>query len=202
LNSFVFAFSNCSGHSHGSHDHSHSHSHEAGVSNHNLFAIYLHILADTLGSVGVICSSLMVQYWGWTRADALCSIIISILIIGSVVPLINSTSQMLLQRVPVHKQDEVYSVLRTINSLAGVIGYSRPHFWSFSDTDIVCTMHVSCSAQADSQLLLSQIQSIIKSSDIGVNSLCISVEKEGTQIRHQQVISPHHSTQAMINAAI
>jgi zinc transporter 5/7 len=42
--------------------------------------IFLHILADTLGSVGVIISALLIQSFGWMMADPVCSMFIAVLI--------------------------------------------------------------------------------------------------------------------------
>ena len=42
--------------------------------------VFLHILADTLGSVGVIISSLLIEWYHWHIADPLCSILIAALI--------------------------------------------------------------------------------------------------------------------------
>lgn len=43
--------------------------------------VFLHILADTLGSVGVIASAIMMQNFGLMIADPICSILIAILIV-------------------------------------------------------------------------------------------------------------------------
>jgi len=59
--------------------HHHHHSHD-----HNMEGIFLHVLADTLGSVGVMISSVFVHYLGWNIADPICSLCISLLIIGYV----------------------------------------------------------------------------------------------------------------------
>lgn len=50
-----------SGSEHSDHHH-HHHAHETH-SNENLYGIYLHILADALGSIGVIISSVLVKYF-------------------------------------------------------------------------------------------------------------------------------------------
>lgn len=84
------------------HDSHHGHSHEHGHShsNENMQAVFLHVLADALGSAGVIVSTLMIQFWGWYLADAIASLIIAILILLSVLSLIQSTAFVLLSRVP------------------------------------------------------------------------------------------------------
>lgn len=114
------------GHSHGgggggSHGHSHSngsvhgHSHDHHGHSHNdtdlednssepenkIFqGIFLHILADTMGSVGVIISSLLIRFFGWHIADPICSMIIAVLISISVIPLLRDTIGILMQRQP------------------------------------------------------------------------------------------------------
>lgn len=42
--------------------------------------IFLHILADTLGSVGVIISSTLIYLFDWMLADPICSMFIAVLI--------------------------------------------------------------------------------------------------------------------------
>ena len=43
--------------------------------------VFLHILADTLGSVGVIASAVLMQSFGLMIADPICSILIAVLIV-------------------------------------------------------------------------------------------------------------------------
>lgn len=43
--------------------------------------VFLHILADTLGSIGVIVSALLMQNFGLMIADPICSILIAMLIV-------------------------------------------------------------------------------------------------------------------------
>ena len=57
--------------------------------------VFLHVMADTLGSVGVIISTLLIQYYGWTGFDPIASIFIALLIAGSVIPLVIDTGRVL-----------------------------------------------------------------------------------------------------------
>lgn len=91
---------------HGGHDHSHHHHHDNAKGGHhhhdneNLYGVFLHILADTLGSVGVIFSSVLVKYYEMYIADPICSFIISIMILASVVPLIKMSAANLIMQMP------------------------------------------------------------------------------------------------------
>lgn len=45
-------------------------------------------MQDTLGSVGVIISTLLIEWYGWTGFDPIASLFIAILIAASVIPLV------------------------------------------------------------------------------------------------------------------
>uniref|UniRef100_A0A672K1Z2 Zinc transporter n=1 Tax=Sinocyclocheilus grahami TaxID=75366 RepID=A0A672K1Z2_SINGR len=77
------------GHSHGGHGHSHDdpHCHDdhlhtpgKGSSKQILQGVFLHIVADTLGSVGVIISAIIMQKYDLMIADPICSMLIALLI--------------------------------------------------------------------------------------------------------------------------
>lgn len=70
-----------------------AHAHEGH--SHNMRGVFLHVMADTLGSVGVIVSTLLIQFYGWTGFDPIASLFIAILIAASVVPLVVDTGKVL-----------------------------------------------------------------------------------------------------------
>jgi len=48
-----------------------------------------------LGSVGVIISTLLIQFYGWTGFDPIASLLIAVLIAASVIPLVLDTGRIL-----------------------------------------------------------------------------------------------------------
>ena len=85
--------------SHDDHGHGHGHSH-GGQDSQIMKGVFLHILADTLGSVGVIVSAILMHLFGWMIADPICSIFIAILIAISVGSLVSESVAILMQRQP------------------------------------------------------------------------------------------------------
>lgn len=129
------------GHSHGhdhGHDHEHAHdSHGHGCGGHgghshdneNMHGIYLHVLADTLGSVSVIVSTILTSFWGWAGWDPLASCFIAALICLSARPLVVSSAKRLLLSVP---EDIEYNLRNTLGGILqqrGVTSYAAPKFW-------------------------------------------------------------------------
>jgi zinc transporter 5/7 len=112
---------------HAHHGHSHGHDHSHG--NENMHGIFLHIMADTLGSVAVVISTILVHFYGWSGFDPIASCIIAILIFASAVPLVSSTASSLLLTLPADVEYNLRDTLAGISTLRGVVGYTVPKFW-------------------------------------------------------------------------
>uniref|UniRef100_A0A8D1V194 Zinc transporter n=1 Tax=Sus scrofa TaxID=9823 RepID=A0A8D1V194_PIG len=165
-------------HMHGHSDHGHGHSHgSAGRGmNANMRGVFLHVLADTLGSIGVIVSTILIEQFGWFIADPLCSLFIAVLIFLSVVPLIKDACQVLLLRLPPEYEKELHIALEKIQKIEGLISYRDPHFWRHSASVVAGTIHIQVTSDVLEQRIVQQVTGILK--DAGVNNLTIQVEKE------------------------
>ncbi|KAJ2331211.1 hypothetical protein GGI00_003354 [Coemansia sp. RSA 2681] len=105
--------------------------------------VFLHVMADTLGSVGVIVSTLLIQWFGWTGFDPLASIAIAALIFASVVPLVRDSMHMLLLRLPDDAQAGVQLSIDQIHEqVGGIAAISRAQFWPVTETRIMGVVHV------------------------------------------------------------
>jgi len=110
---------------HPPHSHGHHHHHNSD----NMHGIFLHILADTLGSVAVVISTLLVHFYGWSGFDPLASFFIAVLIFASAIPLVISSAKTLLLTVPADVEYTLRDTLAGVSGLRGVVGYSGPRFW-------------------------------------------------------------------------
>ncbi|KAK9925198.1 hypothetical protein M0R45_033530 [Rubus argutus] len=181
------------GHSH-QHDDHHGHSHHHGGSelkklktggeksakhqhhhiDHNMEGIFLHVLADTLGSVGVVISTLLIKYKGWLVADPACSIFISVLIISSVIPLLRNSAEVLLQRVPRAHEQDLKKALNDVRKIRGVSGIRNWHAWSFTNSDVVGTLHLHVSTEVDKDYAKAQVSHLLH--DAGIKDLTLQLE--------------------------
>ncbi|XP_006010327.1 proton-coupled zinc antiporter SLC30A5 [Latimeria chalumnae] len=168
------------GHSHSDHGHSHSHGHSHGSSgggmNANMRGVFLHVLADTLGSIGVITSTILIRQFGWLIADPICSLFIAVLIFISVIPLIKDACQVLLLRIPPELEKNLSHILEKVQTIDGVISYRDPHFWRHSASVVAGTIHIQVMSDVVEQRIVQQVTTILK--DAGVNNLSVQVEKE------------------------
>ncbi|ELK05832.1 Zinc transporter 7 [Pteropus alecto] len=153
-------------HAHG-HGHGHFHSHDgtslketAGPSRQILQGVFLHILADTLGSIGVIASAIMMQNFGLMIADPICSILIAMLIVVSVIPLLRESVGILMQRTPPLLENTLPQCYQRVQQLQGVYSLQDQHFWTLCSDVYVGTLKLVVAPDADARWILSQTHNI------------------------------------------
>mmetsp|Transcript_7217 Transcript_7217/g.5478 ORF Transcript_7217/g.5478 Transcript_7217/m.5478 type:complete len:188 (+) Transcript_7217:556-1119(+) len=124
-------------------NHKHGHHHHHAHENENLHGVFLHILADALGSVGVIFSSILVKYYEMYVADPICSFVISVMILVSVVPLIQMTSSNLIMMTPKSIQNKKNKILPKIEKIKGVYACKELNIWEVSKKNYVAQVEIS-----------------------------------------------------------
>ncbi|CAC5389352.1 SLC30A5_7 [Mytilus coruscus] len=175
----IVAFRGAHGHSHGGHGHSHGgggHGHSHGGHNTNMEGVFLHILADTLGSVGVIISTVLIENFGWNIADPICSLFIATMILLSVLPLLKETSMILLLRSPSEEDSDINRVLQKVLNIEGILAYREPHFWQHTADKIYGTVHIHVVPDASEQKIIAYVTNLFK--EININTVTVQVEKE------------------------
>ncbi|KAF9229360.1 cation efflux protein [Gyrodon lividus] len=109
----------------------------------NMQALMLHVLGDALGNVGVIATGLVIWLTTWEYKfyfDPVISLVITVIIFSSALPLVRSASFILLQGVPpTISLDEVRESILNVN---GVISLHELHIWQLSESKIVASVHV------------------------------------------------------------
>ncbi|XP_068642339.1 uncharacterized protein [Aristolochia californica] len=141
---------------------------------HNMEGIFLHVLADTMGSVGVVLSTLLIKYKGWLVADPACSIFISVMIIASVIPLLRNSAEILLQRVPRAHEKVLKEAFAAVANLRGVHHLQNVHVWNLTNTDVVGTLHLRISAEIDKGSAKERVSRMLH--DAGIKDLVLQVE--------------------------
>lgn len=136
--------------------------------------VFLHILADTLGSVGVIISAGLMYMFGWMRADPICSMFIALLIGASVLGLIKESAQVLMMRQPSSIDHLLQQCYQRISGLAGVYSVQDPHFWTLCSDAYVGAIKLEVAENTDAKYVTTQTRMIFES--IGVKQMTIQLD--------------------------
>lgn len=109
----------------------------------NMRGVFLHVMGDALGNIGVIASALFIWLtsYSWRfYSDPLISLIITVIILASAIPLCLAASRILLQAVPAGIS--VDDIKDDIRLLPGVVSCHHLHVWQLSDTKMVASLHI------------------------------------------------------------
>jgi cobalt-zinc-cadmium efflux system protein len=106
----------------------------------NLRAATAHVLADAAGSVAAIVAAALILAFGWTLADPITSILISVLIIVGSWHLLRDATNVLMEGAPA--AIDVAALERLTRETPGVCGVHDLHVWSIVEDAPVITAHV------------------------------------------------------------
>ncbi|HLT30427.1 MAG TPA: cation diffusion facilitator family transporter [Myxococcaceae bacterium] len=111
----------------------HSHSH-------NVRGAFLHVLGDTLSSVGVLIAAGVIALTGWTPIDAILSAVIAVVIVVSALRLVRESVDVLLEAVPPHV--DMGKVRGILGEIDGVIAVHDLHVWTISSGIYALSAHL------------------------------------------------------------
>jgi cobalt-zinc-cadmium efflux system protein len=146
--------------------------HRARQENLNTQAAYLHILGDTLGSVGAIAAAAIILVTGWLPADALISMLIAVLILVSAVRLVTESVDILLEATPQHVS--LPELQRAIGGVPGVTDVHDVHVWTVSNGIVAMSGHATVPDPAGQQAALEEICRRVRT--FGIQHVTVQLE--------------------------
>lgn len=139
----------------------------------NMRGAFLHVMGDLLGSVMAIAAGVLIVTLGWLWADALGSILISVIIIAGSWRLILDSVNVLLEGTPAHiNLDAVES---DIVDTPGVAGVHDLHIWTISSGIDALSVHISHDESVSHSELLGLVRKKLHD-NFGIDHLTIQME--------------------------
>lgn len=138
----------------------------------NIRGAFLHMAADTLVSVGVVISGIVITHTGWFIIDPIISIVIALVILISTWELLRDSMRLALDGVP--EGIEVEEVSQLMRSTEHVTDVHHLHIWAMSTTENALTAHVVI----DDERQTSSVRKALKEAlnDHGITHATIEIE--------------------------
>ena len=161
-------------------------------SNVNMRAAFLEVLNDTLGSVAVLVSAVVIMLSGWQQADAVASIFIAVLIIPRTLKLLRETVSVLLESTPPGL--DLDKVRDHLLDVPHVLEVHDLHASQITSELPVLTAHVviedSCFQDGHAPQVLDQLQACLSEHfPVSVEHSTFQLET-ATHLSHEA--APHH----------
>ncbi|XP_057749446.1 metal tolerance protein B [Arachis stenosperma] len=123
----------------------------------NLQGAYLHVITDMIQSIGVMIAGAII--WAkpeWLVVDLICTLIFSVISLGTTMPMLRSICGILMERTP--SEINVMKLENDLRSLRGVQGIHDLHVWAITVGKTVLSCHVVAESGINSIDLLGRIR--------------------------------------------
>jgi cobalt-zinc-cadmium efflux system protein len=141
----------------------------------NVEGAYLEVLADTVGSVGVIVGAVVVSLTGWTWVDPVVGVAIGLWIMPRTYRLARQALRILIEAAPAGVDLERLSA--DLAGLPGVVDVHDVHVWTLTSEMEAASAHLMVRAGTDSHGVLDQARDVLRNG-YGVGHATLQVEPD------------------------
>ncbi len=142
----------------------------------NVRAAFLHMAADTLVSVGVVVSGVIIIKTGWMVIDPVISLVIAMVILVSTWRLLAESLRLSLDGIP--EKIDTARVWRILQSEPMVKEVHHLHIWAISTTDVALTAHIVMEHLEHMEEVKQNIKNRLRKE--GITHATLEVEGAGT----------------------
>ena len=139
----------------------------------NVSAALRHVVADMLGSGGVIVAALIVLTTGWNHADPLVSILIGVLVLASAWPVLRDSGRILLEATP--KGVDAGDVARRMREEPGIVSVHDLHVWTITSGFPSLAAHVLVATGDDCHARRRELERML-ASEFGITHTTLQVD--------------------------
>ena len=139
----------------------------------NVSAALRHVIADLLGSVGVIVAAIVVLTTGWEHADPLVSVVIGALVLASAWPILRDSGRILLEATP--KGIDAGDLGRRMRAQPGIVEVHDLHVWTITSGFPALAAHVLVATDDDCHARRRELERMLER-DFGITHTTLQVD--------------------------
>lgn len=144
----------------------------------NVEGAYLEVIADLIGSVGVIAAALIIQFTGWTYADPIFGAAIGLFILPRAWRLGSRAVRVLVQAAP--EGIDLVDLRDRLKSISGVSDVHDLHVWTLTSDMDVASVHLMTPTNADAHSIIDEATALLRD-QFGIAHATLQVEPDTHQ---------------------
>lgn len=143
----------------------------------NVRGAFLHMLADTLVSVGVLVSGIIISFTGFYMIDPLIGLAVSAVILISTWKLLSQSVRLTIDGTP--EDIDVDDIISDLKQLPGIADVHHVHIWAISTSENAITAHLVLRPGTDLEAAKQSARELLKNA--GIIHCTLETEFEGTE---------------------
>jgi zinc transporter 5/7 len=129
------------------------------------------VLADTLGSIGVVISSLVISKYKIYWVDPFCSILIAAMMIHLVLPILGTSGAVLAQGAPLGAEEW----LAKASAVQWVSKVQSFHCWTITGGHVVLTIRATLEPGADTGAVREELTALFRAAGVHTDRVAIEL---------------------------
>ncbi len=138
-------------------------------------AVFVHVLSDLIGSVGVLIAGALVYFTGWVEADPAISFLIGALVLYSSWGLVREGVDILMESVPGHIDlDQLREDLLAVHGTEEVHDL---HVWCLTTREVALSAHCVVAGSVDQDRVLSEMSHLLQNK-FNIHHMTVQLERD------------------------
>lgn len=170
-------------HEHGEHHHDHSEpllkpngEVKEKQRNINVQGAYLHVLGDSIQSIGVMIGGGLIWYKPeWKIIDLICTLIFSLIVLGTTIRMLRSILEVLMESTP--REIDATRLENGLCEMEEVVAVHELHIWAITVGKVLLACHVRIKPDADADMVLDKVVDYIRT-EYNISHVTIQIERQ------------------------
>ncbi|KAL2237882.1 metal tolerance protein 1 [Sesamum indicum] len=142
----------------------------------NVQGAYLHVLGDSIQSIGVMIGGAIIWYKPeWKIVDLICTLIFSVIVLGTTIRMLRNILEVLMESTP--REIDATMLEKGLCEMEEVVAVHELHIWAITVGKILLACHVTIKPEADADMVLDKVIDYIKR-EYNISHVTIQIERE------------------------
>ncbi|KAF5477959.1 hypothetical protein F2P56_004562 [Juglans regia] len=142
----------------------------------NVQGAYLHVLGDSIQSVGVMIGGAIIWYKPqWKIIDLICTLVFSAIVLGTTIRMLRNILEVLMESTP--REIDATKLEKGLCEMQEVVAVHELHIWAITVGKVLLACHVIIKSEADADMVLNKVIDYIRR-EYNISHVTIQVERQ------------------------
>lgn len=142
----------------------------------NVQGAYLHVLGDSIQSIGVMIGGAVIWYRPeWKIIDLICTLIFSVIVLGTTIKMLRNILEVLMESTP--REIDATRLEKGLCEMDEVVAIHELHIWAITVGKVLLACHVKVKHEADTDMVLDKVVDYIRR-EYNISHVTIQIERE------------------------
>ncbi|KDP25230.1 hypothetical protein JCGZ_20386 [Jatropha curcas] len=142
----------------------------------NVQGAYLHVLGDSIQSIGVMIGGAIIWYKPeWKIIDLICTLVFSVIVLGTTIRMLRNILEVLMESTP--REIDATRLEKGLCEMDEVVAVHELHIWAITVGKVLLACHVKIKPEPDADMVLDKVIDYIRR-EYNISHVTIQIERQ------------------------